>query len=241
MTSPNGFQNVIRSQPGVAEAGDFADANVRATVIAGPGMFVAAAFPRSPIVGNFAYFDQAGHSAYGAYYGETTTKVGFVHREQNTVIVDFLAAQAVAIKQGLPVTGYDQGSFWGLFAAGAAVGQKVFANYIDGSLYAAAAGTSTQTATSSATSLANTGVLTVGGSITGTFHVGDVVTGAGGLATAILSQLSGTAGGAGTYQTSQTGATIGSEAVVAKGSVETAFSVDSPALAGELAKFSTWG
>lgn len=241
MSSPNGFQNVINSQPGVAEAGDFADANVRASVIAGPGQFVAAPFPRSPKVGNFGFFDQAALLAYGAFYGEVTAKVGFIHREQNAVIVAFLAGQTMTIDKGLPVTGFDQGSFWALFAAGAVVGQKVFANFLDGSVYAAAAGTSTQKATSSAASLASSGVLTIGGSLTGTFAVGQNVTGAGGLNTTILSQLSGTAGAAGTYQTSQTGATIGSEAVVAKDSVETGFSVDSPANAGELAKISTWG
>lgn len=239
--SPNGFQNVINSQPGVAEAGDFADANIRATVIAGPGAFVAAPLPRAPRVGNFGFFDQAaGGLCYGRSYGEATAKVGFIHREMNALVVAFLAGSAQVIDKGLPVTGYDQGSFWALFAAGATVGQKVFANYLDGSVYAAAAGTSTQKATSATASLASTGVLTLAAAITGTFAVGQVVTGVG-IKASILSQLSGTAGGAGTYATSQLGATVGAEAVVANDSVETGFSVDSPAANGELAKISTWG
>lgn len=241
MSLPNGFQNVVNRQPGVGQAGDFADANIRANVLYGAGGLVTLGAPRAAVVGNFAWGDQATGYAFGQYHGEATAKPGFVHREQQGLITNFLDVAVESIQAGQMVTLYDQGSFWGLFAAGAAVGNKVFANYADGSLYAAAAGTSTQKATSSATSLANTGVITVGGSLTGTFAVGQLVTGAGGFNAYITAQLSGTVGGAGTYQTAQTGVTIGSEAVTAQDSVETGFSVDSPASAGELAKFSTWG
>lgn len=242
MSLPNGFQNVVNRQPGVGQAGDFADANIRANVLFGAGGLVTLGAPRAVIVGNFAWGDQATGYAFGQYHGEATAKIGFVHREQQGLITNFLDPAVESIQAGQMVTLYDQGSFWGLFATDDAdVGEKVFARYSDGSLYAAAAGTSTQVATSSSTSLASTGIITVGGSLTGTFAPGDLVTGAGGFNAYITAQLSGTVGGAGTYQTTQTGVTIGAEAVTAHDSVETGYSVDSPASTGELAKISTWG
>lgn len=253
-----GFQKTVNIQPGVGQAGDFAAANLRTTVIAGPGGFIAAPSPRAPIVGNFAWGNQnpafvdlgnldvhgnpavgtlLGQYALGTYYGEAGAEIGFVHREAQIPIYPYLADNTYAYVQGQIISLYNEGDFWATFAAGATVGQKVFANYKDGSVYGAATGTSTQTASVTA-ALANTGVLTVTVVGSGTIHVGDVNKANG---FAVLSQLSGTAGGVGTYQTSLTGTTIGSGALTFDGSVETAYYVDSPAAAGELAKITTWG
>lgn len=73
-------------------------------------------------------------------------------------------------------------------------------------------------ATSSAASLAADGVLTVGGSITGTVEIGDgnsVVVNSTNMPanTFIMAQLTGTAGGAGTYQTTSLGVVVASEAM----------------------------
>lgn len=72
-------------------------------------------------------------------------------------------------------------------------------------------------ATSSAASLAaGTGVLTVGGSITGTFEVGQNITGTGFPSNLfITAQLTGSAGGAGTYQTNTIGPAVTSAAITA--------------------------
>lgn len=249
-----GFQTQVNLQPGVGQAGDFASANLRATVNAGPGGFVTAAAPRLVVVGNFAWGCQLaagdaagevsglttnveGQLAFGNFYGDAGCEIGFVHREAELPMYQYLAATTYAYVQGLIISLYNEGDFWASFAAGASVGQKVFANYKDGSVYAAATGTSTQTASVTA-ALANTGVLTVSAVGSGTVNIGDVALADG---FAVLQQLSGTAGGVGTYLTSLTGTTIGSGTVVFNGSVETAFSVDSPAAAGELSKITTWG
>lgn len=81
-----------------------------------------------------------------------------------------------------------------------------------------AASTSAADATSSASSLAATGVLTVGGSITGSIDVGDshstVVNGVGvPVNLFIQAQLTGTPGGAGTYQTNSIGVVVGAVAM----------------------------
>lgn len=246
------FQTKVNIQPGVGQKGDFASANLRTTVDASPGGFVAAGALRSPIVGNFAWGNQFpaglgfyanGQEAFSAYYGEAGAEIGFVHREAELPIITFLADNTSVYQAGLIISLYNNGDFWALFPAGASVGQKVFANYKDGSTYAAAAGTSTQTASVTA-ALANTGILTVSAVGSGTINIGDVVLGANtatGDGFAVLEQLSGTAGGVGTYMTSMTGVTIGSGTMVTNGSVETAYYVDSPASAGELAKITTWG
>lgn len=248
-----GFQTQVNLQPGVGQAGDFASANLRTTVVAGPGGFVSAPAPRQCIVGNFAWgcllpaggaaaevtgqtANAEGQLALGNFYGDAGCEIGFVHREAELPIINFLADNTSVYPAGLIITLYNEGDFWAKFAAGAAVGQKVFANYKDGSVYAAATGTSTQTASFTG-ALANTGVLTTS-AVTGTINVGDVVLASG---FAVLSQISGTAGGAGTYATSLVGTVIGSTAMLANGSVETAYYVDSPAAAGELAKITTWG
>lgn len=236
------FQTQVVAQPAVAVAGDFADANIRATVIAPPNGFVASA-SRPPVVGAFAWGDQVGGGCRGGHQGLATAKIGFVHREGQTIIVNFLDQSALALQPGLICTIYEQGSFWAKFPAGAIVGQKVFANYLDGSVYAATAGTSTQDFSAAAAVISAGGVLdTTGGAVTGVVHVGDVLTGTNvGTGVAVTAQLSGAPGGQGTYSTTYVGAGVSSTTITGNGSIETNFLVDSPAAAGELAKISTWG
>lgn len=245
MPTSNGFPRVVNNQPGVAVPGDFADANIRASVIAGAGALTALAL-RNPTVGNFAWADLrdpgtgTGGQAFSNYRGEPTAKIGFVHREQQGLITNFLAPTTQIIHAGREVTLMDQGSFWAKFAAGATVGQKVFAKYLDGSVVAQAAGTSTQTASITA-SLASTGVLTVTAVGSGALAVGAVLTDVAADFTPvqITAFLSGT-GGTGTYQTTGV-ATVTSRTMVAAEMVETNFFIDSPASSNELAKISTWG
>lgn len=222
----NGFQNKVNRNPAPAAKGDFADANIRAVVIAVGAALYAASSPNHPIVGNFAWADQTNGIASGGYYGDASWKLGFVHRETQALIVPFLAPAELAIDAGQPTTLYDQGSFWTLFPLGANVGDKVFANYVDGSVYAAPAGTSTTDDTVTA-SLASTGILTVTAT-SGAIVVGDVISGSGVPAgVRVTAFLSGT-GGNGTYQTTGT-TVVTSRTMTAAHSVETNFHVDSPA------------
>jgi hypothetical protein len=257
-----GFQRTVNIQPGVAQAGDFASANLRTSVLAGPGGFVAAPPPRSPVIGNFAWGCQSaalvdlgnldvhgnagvgateGQLAFSVFQGDAFCEIGFVARQANAAIItNYLDETTNAIQAGGLVTLHSTGDFFAKFAAGATVGQKVFALYADGSCVAAAAGTSTQVASVTA-ALANTGVLTVSAVGSGAIAVGNVGTDAAGNSYAITKQLTGTVGGTGTYQTTLTGVTQGSGTVTFADRVETAFYVDSPAAAGELAKITTWG
>jgi len=241
MSSPNGFQNVVNNQPGVAGAGDFADAGLRANVITGPGALLAADIPNRPIVGNFAWANQLTNIAAANFHGLLAEKIGFVsHRANIANISKFLAASQLEIEAGLQVTLFDKGAFWALFPDGAAVNQKVFARVQDGSVYADDAGADTETASFTGVIAVTTGILTAS-AVTGTISAGDIISGTGvPSGTVVVAQLSGTPGGAGTYSTNITTA-VASTAMTTDGSVETQFIVTSPADAGELAKISTWG
>lgn len=238
-----GFQLQINREVGVAVEGDFTTANPRISLLAGAGMFVSAPAPRSPTVGRFNWADFARGLVYGNYRGETTTKIGFFHRNQQVQIVPYLSDSQMTLEQGIMSTLHIGGEFWVRIPAANSVtlGQKVFANYIDGSIYGAAAGTSTQTASVTASFAAN-GVMTVTAVASGTLRVGAALTGGNIPAGTVISILSlGTgAGGTGTYNTTATSVIASAAAVLASESVETAFKFESsvpvePTFTGALA------
>jgi hypothetical protein len=83
------------------------------------------------------------------------------------------------------------------------------------------------------------GLLTVGGTVAGTFGLGDTVTGSGVTAGTTITQLGTGTGGAGTYYVNLT-QTVGSEEIdVGVSNVETNFRVVSSGLAGELVKITS--
>lgn len=238
------FQTVVNSDPAPAVKGDFAGANPRANVLAGEGALLSADITRAPIVGNFAWANRLTGLAGKNFLGLLAEQIGFLRRDQQAQILAQLPVAAgeatMVFAPGQMTTLFDQGSFWAEFLAGATAGQKVFARYADGSTYAAAAGASTANATFTGVIAVTTGVLTAS-AVTGTLKAGDVLSGSGvPEGTRIVAQISGTAGGAGTYSTSIIVA-VASVAMTAHDAVETAFTVDSPAAAGDLAQISTWG
>jgi hypothetical protein len=130
------FQTVVNINQAPATPGQFASANPRASVLAGPGGFVADT--GGVTVGMFAWVDTA-----------TNTKVsnagsgaprGFVAFELQATITAWLAENGSVIPAGMPVTLYDQGDFWVKTLTAPTVGQKVFASNTDGSVKTGAAG-----------------------------------------------------------------------------------------------------
>lgn len=226
----NGFQTFVNRHLAPGVTGGFASMNPRAVVPAGPGAFKADE-DAPVVVGYFAW----GAPATGVAYGEETASsfLGFVANEGQTVITDFLGISRLAVQAGFPVTLYSHGDFWAFVnqtsGLAVAVGDPIYADAATGEPTtddASAANPDTgyvaataapASPTSTATSLAATGVLTVGGTIVGSISIGD------GNSTHvtstnmpdnvfIMSQLTGTAGGAGTYQTTSRGVVVASEA-----------------------------
>jgi hypothetical protein len=201
--------------PAPAAEGDFASANPRWTVDAGPGGLVAGS--SGVIVGRFAWatsqvvdFDNA--PAIVNSFG-TGAPTGFVHREQQALLTTYLDMSSMTIPKGFGVTLFSAGDFWvkNNGSTQALVGQKAYADNTDGSVSFAATGspgTASVTGSITAQTASVTGsiagnVLTVSAVGSGTLYPGSVLsgTGGGGVAsgTKIVTQLSGTTGGVGTY------------------------------------------
>lgn len=202
-----GFQTVVNNQPAPGEAGDFYGVNPRASVIGGPGMY------RAPedglIVGNFCWVNPATGEVSQSYLPGGI--IGFLHRENNAVITEFLGEAVYVVYRGLPVTLFDQGDFWARFADGATPGQAVFADAGTGTPIAGDTAPTTDTFTGSAgftgtaqmgatlTTIAITANVATLVVATGYVTVGDIVTSANIAGLPIGAQLTGPAGGSGTY------------------------------------------
>lgn len=129
-----GFQKTINIQPAPAVEGDFASANPRASVLAGPNAFIADT--AGVTVGRFAWADADGKVA-NAGSGAPT---GFVHREQQALITEWLGATSMLVPEGLPITLHNEGDFWVKTLTVATVDQKVFASLTTGEVKTDAAG-----------------------------------------------------------------------------------------------------
>lgn len=196
------FQTRINRDLPIGVEGDFASANPRASVLAGEGGLVAG--PGGVIVGNFAWLLPDGKTVVSHGVG-AVPPTGFVHREENALIVDYLGTSSMVIPEGFEMTLFDEGDFLDKIVGGSAstYGAACYASFADGSLSigAAPAGTTatgsvgaTFTATGTGTSLAVTAV-------TGIISPGDMIAGTGVPAGTTI--ISGPAnGGAGTYVTS---------------------------------------
>ena len=211
-----GFQTVVNSTPAPAVAGDFASINPRATVLAGPGGLVTG--PNGVTVGKFAWVEPGGVIA-NNFGSAANVPDGFVHRDQQALITQFLGQASNLVPPGFPITLFSAGDFWALNQGPGVIskGTALYAGYADGGLYTSAPTGASVTATLGSTNTGSlgstsTGTAVVGqttqitlSAVTGLVSVGDTLSGTGITAgTTILSQVSGTTGGAGVYQLSTT-------------------------------------
>lgn len=227
------FQSTINVNPAPAIEGDFASANPRHTLLAGDSQFVAG--PGGLTIGRFAWANSV--TNYANNYNNGGALVGFVHRNQPAVITTWLGEASLVVTQGLEVTLFDGGDYWAKFAAGATIGQKVYANTATGAVTAAATGApTTATVTANFTSGSPTMTVTAGTGLA----LGQPVSGTGIPAGTYISALGTGTGGTGTYTLSANAtATNTGVTVTYTTTFETQFYVHSTAANGELAKIST--
>ena len=128
------FQTQVNITPAPAVAGDFASANPNASVLAGPGAFVAGTGGAN--VGVFGWADTSGLVTNAG----SVVPTGFIHRDMQALIVTWLAEASMNIPAGQPVTLMSAGDFWAKTLTTATVGQKVFAVLADGTIKTGAAG-----------------------------------------------------------------------------------------------------
>lgn len=213
------FQSQVNIQPAVGVAGDFASANPRASVLAGPGSLVAG--PDGLTIGAFAWVDASVNQASNAPApGSSSAPNGFVGRQSNMgLITTFLGKDSMLIPKGLPVTLHNGGDFWMKNDASAesVLGYKVYASLADGTISKfAAAGTAASaggtdsagaiaaaSTASSASSTISGNIFTTGPSVSNSFGVGAILTGSNVVTgTMITKQLTGDPGDVGTYEVS---------------------------------------
>lgn len=208
------FPQQVGVQPAPAVEGDFGSANPRFSVLAGPGGFVAGL--AGVTIGRFAWnfasaLDGDGVPSVINSFG-AGAPLGFVGRNQQGLITQYLAASGMLIQAGFEMFLYNGGDFWvkNNGSTQALVGQKAFAKLADGSILFAAAGATPSSATvtgsigpqtNAFTGSISGNVLTVTAVSQGTIVPGTTLTGTAGVAsgTKVVSQLSGTTGGVGTY------------------------------------------
>jgi hypothetical protein len=106
-----GFQKQVNANQAPAVAGDFASSNPRATVLAGPGGLIAGA--SGVTVGRFSWVLTDGVTAQS---NAPTTRApdGFVHRDTQALIQNYLAESSMNIPTGFAVTLFNEGDFWAL-------------------------------------------------------------------------------------------------------------------------------
>lgn len=214
------FQTVVNIQPAPAVEGDFASADPRFAVLAGPGQLVAG--PNGMIVGRFAWLDgtytQASSTGSGAPAGFASRRGNMA----NSIITVFLAESTMLVPKGMGVTLYREGDFWVKNSGTNEVvpNMKAYANNATGLVTFAATGTIPQDFSVTGSIAAGAGSVT--GSIadnlmtvtvvgSGTIQIGGTITGSGvATGTVVTSQVSGTANGVGVYTVTPPGQTVAS-------------------------------
>ncbi len=195
------------------------------------------------IIGNFAFADvvtglvTSANPGTGAQVTATTAgrvRVGFVQRDQLSLITAYLGGDTLAIQVGLGVTLLAAGDVFAKFAAGAAVGSFVFASMIDGAPVAGATSTAPTTTVAVTTANTSTALTSVGAGA----YAGMPISGTGIPAGAYLVSVNATAG---TAVLSAAATATGAITATITTAAPTPWRVDSLAAAGDIAKISVWG
>ena len=218
------FQTSVNSYNPLGVEGDFASTNPRASALTpDTGAFVAG--PNGVTIGQFAWIASDGRTVtnQGQYPKQPD---GFVHRDQQGLLTQYLQAAGTLIPAGFPVTLMSRGDFFDKNTGPSAITRdsNIFVSYLDGSLGTAAGTAGSVTATLGSTNTASLGATFTGAAsvastslvvtaVTGLISIGDTVSGSGITdAPTIIAQTAGTTGGAGTYTLSKaetcTGGTV---------------------------------
>jgi hypothetical protein len=204
------FQKTINNTQAPGVAGDFASTNPFSSVLAGPGALVAPA--GGLVVGNFAWVGPAGQVSQSYQAG---WQIGFLGRNEQALITEFLGESTLVVPEGFMVTLFDGGDFWAYFADGATALATVYADEDTGAPQMQSTNSFTGSVGFAGTASFATNVMTVVTQTAGSIiEVGDVVTSATvASGTTVTALLSGTPGAVGsTYSLSTSPGTIVTQA-----------------------------
>lgn len=229
-----GFQTAI-GNPSWAVAGDVASTYPPVSMLNNGALYAGA---DGVTIGRFAWVTTG--NVVNSKWTATTDRIGFVPRQMQGLNTVFTEEGGMLIPAGLPVAPpLVRCEAWGSFAAGATIGNNVYATYETGALVS---GTSAPTNTFTANTTNTSTTITVTAVNTGmVIALGQPVSGTNIPAGAYISAFGTGTGGAGTYTISSaaTGTATGTT-VTATTAVLTKFAVASTAAAGELAKITPW-
>ncbi|MDE1012541.1 MAG: hypothetical protein OSB38_43495 [Paraburkholderia fungorum] len=226
-----GFPNAVRLQPEVGVAGSRASMNP-VSVISRLAQGVV----------NIAAFVWPGTDTDNQVTNAGTGKpLGFAVRDQSGIVPNYLQEASMQVPSGFPLEVAERGEWFASSANNVStLGQKVYANYGDGSLSFAASGAPSSNANITANTASNT-TLTVTANTGAPIQVGQPVSGTGIPAGTYISALGTGTGGAGTYTLSQAATATGTGVTVTSTlNVETPFVVTRGGAAGAVIKISTW-
>lgn len=239
-----GFQKTVNALQSPGVEGQIASSNYPALYVTGPGGLITGT--NGANIGRFAWATPQ-TSSNGAIAGERIdsnallvaagvdrSPSGFLANEQQGLFTQYLAESGLTMLPGQACELFTRGDFWMKAAAAITTrGMKVFANMLDGTAQAAAAGATVAGIAITASFATNVMTVTAGAGLL----PGMAVVGAGVPAnTFITAQTGGTTGGPGTYTVSTTPGTIASQSNTASAWVETKFRALSTALISEIFK-----
>jgi hypothetical protein len=214
------FQTRVNLYNPLGVEGDFASANPRATALTPNGGALIAG-PSGVTIGKFAWIGSDGRTV--SNQGSSSVQPdGFVHRDQQGLLTEYLQAAGSIIPPGFPVTLMVRGDFLAKNAGPSSMvrGSTLYTSYADGSVATAAGTAGSVTATLGSTntaSLGSTNTASLGATftasagspntelvvtaVTGLISIGDTLSGVGITpGTTVELYISGsTPGGAGTY------------------------------------------
>lgn len=131
------FQTQVNFQQGYAVQGDFATTNPLVSYAANESGFISGA--QGILIGTFVWQEPNGVIVNNFGTGKP---IGFVARENQAVISQFLEEGTLKIPAGRNITVFRQGDFFAKNVFNASItGQKIFANLTDGSIASFDSGT----------------------------------------------------------------------------------------------------
>ncbi|WP_186043032.1 structural cement protein Gp24 [Burkholderia gladioli] len=225
-----GFPNAVRLQPEVGVPGTRASMN--------PISVISRVAQTAVTVARFVW---PGTDTDGQVQNTGAGKVlGFAITDQVGVIPNYLQEYSMVVPAGMAVEVAEQGEWFASSANVATLGQKVYANYGDGSLSFGATGSASTNAGITANTASNT-TLTVTANTGAAIQVGQPVSGTGIPAGTYIAALGTGTGGAGTYTLSQAATATGTGVTVTSTlNVETQYVVTRGGAANAVIKISTW-
>lgn len=230
------FQTSVAAQQAPGIAGGFTGHNPHFTLTnPDEGMWVAGS--TGVTIGQFAWANPANGQVSSAHPGTAITRIGFVHRDQPAVIAGLLVGTSNIVVAGQGIDLLEDGPVWAKFAAGATIGQKVYASYADGSCRSAATGAPATVAAVTVSMNNSTTITAVAG---GTLVPGQPVSGTGIPSGAYVVSVN-TSAATAVLSAATTGGSATGVTVTQTTDFETAFVVRSTAGSGELAKISVRG